>query len=79
VAAFWRSSPYAQRKRHRVKRGHPVGVLRVRGDLRDRIDDLSRGYQEPYRALHAAAADIDRAHSGVAMSRDGLSSPQGPA
>jgi SOS-response transcriptional repressor LexA len=51
-------------------------VLRVRGDLRDRIDDLSRGYQEPYRALHAAAADIDRAHSGMATLRDGLSRPR---
>ena len=52
-------------------------VLRARDDLRDRIDDLSRGYQAPYRALHGAAADIDRAHSGMASLRDGLSRLQG--
>jgi SOS-response transcriptional repressor LexA len=52
-------------------------VLRARDDLRDRIDDLSRGYQAPYRALHEAAADIDRAHSGMASLRDGLSRLQG--
>lgn len=52
-------------------------VLRARDDLRDRIDDLSLGYQAPYRALHGAAADIDRAHSGMASLRDGLSRLQG--
>ncbi len=52
-------------------------LLRTRNDLRDRIDDLSRGYQAPYKALHGAAADIDRAHSGMASLRDGLSRLQG--